>query len=204
MLVYQITCVASGKRYIGWHSGNDLAKYWRENVRLAEKGRNDKPCLYAALRKYGADNFTARVLLIVATKEEALYYEQVLIARLKTKRPDGYNLTDGGEGTCGFHYSAEQSAHRSASRRGKSLSAASRLNISRACMGRPSPRKGVTLSSETRAKLQAALIGKPLSQGHRNSISAGLVGRPCSIDTRRKMSESRRAWWTKRKLMSSN
>ena len=101
VFVYLITNKINGKKYVGQHSGDDLKQYWNHCVRAALRGRQDKPHLYNAVRKYGVENFEVEPLVVVNSKQEMDKYEIGLIRALDTRRPNGYNLTDGGDGQLG-------------------------------------------------------------------------------------------------------
>jgi group I intron endonuclease len=60
-----------------------------------------------AIQKYGRDNFSVEVLHVCTSKEEMDFVEMFYIALLNTKSPQGYNLTDGGEGCPGHTVSVE-------------------------------------------------------------------------------------------------
>ncbi len=107
MYVYLVTNKINGKRYIGQHSGDDLNQYWNHCVAAALRCKQDKPHLYNAVRKYGVINFEIVPLVIVKSKQEMDKYEIGLIRALDTRRPNGYNLTDGGDGQLGRSPSEE-------------------------------------------------------------------------------------------------
>src|SRR5271157_1134009 len=92
MLVYLITNRINGKRYIG-QTSYSLEKRW-----FLHKNRKGCTALSNAIDKYGADNFNMEVLFSVPTREMAGDLEIEYIKRYNTKAPNGYNLTDGGEG----------------------------------------------------------------------------------------------------------
>lgn len=60
-----------------------------------------------AIEKYGWDNFEHIIIENNITFKEAKILEQLYIKELDAKVPNGYNLTDGGEGTVGFKLSEE-------------------------------------------------------------------------------------------------
>jgi group I intron endonuclease len=101
MFVYLITNKVNGKKYVGQHSGEELSTYWRHCVCAALRGSTDKPFLYNAVRKYGQENFEVQPLVQVSSKWEMDLYERGLVKALQTRKPDGYNLTDGGDGQLG-------------------------------------------------------------------------------------------------------
>lgn len=55
-----------------------------------------------AVKKYGWDAFDHYILETGLTLKQAQYLEKLYIICLDAKVPNGYNLTDGGEGTCGY------------------------------------------------------------------------------------------------------
>lgn len=57
---------------------------------------------YRAIQKYGWDNFIHEIVLSGISKTEAIYTEKYLVKWYKIHGLS-YNITDGGEGTVGFH-----------------------------------------------------------------------------------------------------
>jgi len=55
-----------------------------------------------AIKKYGWDNFLHEIVFTGLSEEDAKYLEKLFIKGFKTKKPNGYNLTDGGDGTLGY------------------------------------------------------------------------------------------------------
>lgn len=88
------------KVYVGI-SYNPILR-WGKNGRLY-KGS----LLWRAIKKYGWDNFEHIVLERDVTLKQAQALERIYIISLDAKVPNGYNLTDGGEGTQGYHLSEE-------------------------------------------------------------------------------------------------
>jgi group I intron endonuclease len=102
--LYQLTS-PSGKSYIGISSksANERWRQHRYNAAKEIKHKRATECraLYSAMRKYGPDTFTIDVLLESDDWDELSRMERQMIAKLKTRSPMGYNLTDGGDGTLG-------------------------------------------------------------------------------------------------------
>jgi group I intron endonuclease len=92
MFVYLITNTINGKRYVG-QTTHSLEKRWREH-----KSRDGCHALYNAIKKYGSDNFIIESICEPPTVELAHEMERYYIQRYCSKSPNGYNLTDGGEG----------------------------------------------------------------------------------------------------------
>jgi group I intron endonuclease len=105
-VVYKITCIPTGKIYIGWTSSNAGFRFSRHYL-----DRNKKRSLLArCIKKYGREQFSVETLFEFSTDAKALAKEVELIALWKTNRSRwrrgiGMNLTDGGEGTSGYKFS---------------------------------------------------------------------------------------------------
>jgi group I intron endonuclease len=69
---------------------------WNEHKRKIEKGIGC-PALQDAVKKYGIDNFTFKIL-IICFDEDRFKYEIEYIKKYNSQVPNGYNLTPGGEG----------------------------------------------------------------------------------------------------------
>jgi group I intron endonuclease len=159
----------NGKRYVGQTSRGDSR--WHDHVRQASLGSDT--AFHRAIRKYGADAFTREVLERMTTEAGAKRAEQLWIARLETRVPQGYNLTDGGDGRTG---------------KGRVFSQAHREALARAHVGK-------TDSAETRLRKSAAQR-RAHAEGRRTThIGDWCRGRPRkhSDETRAKMSATHRA-----------
>jgi hypothetical protein len=82
------------------------------------------------------------------------------------------NLTDGGEGNAGRTPTAEQRQKQSAAMK---LSAWWR---------------GCQLSDKTKQKISATKIGAKLTEQHKNNIRLGMLNKPCSEETKAKLSQA--------------
>lgn len=89
--VYIHTNKINNKKYVGQTCQTLLQRSGREGQRYARE-----PKFFAAIQKYGWENFTHEIIYRDLTKEEANYYEQYLIKKYHTFGTNGYNLTDGG------------------------------------------------------------------------------------------------------------
>lgn len=100
MIVYELRNEKNGKSYIGQHSGYDLSKRW--NRTLTNNGTNVH--LGAAVKKYGADAFSRRILCYCSCQQELDLLEQFFILIFQTNNPKfGYNMTAGGALWFGGH-----------------------------------------------------------------------------------------------------
>ena len=104
-ILYEHRNKINGKRYIG--ITNNTTKRWYG------KGKHYAKCPYffAAIQKYGWDNFEHNVLIYDLTREEASRLEKHYIKTLKTcDKAFGYNLAEGGVNAptmLGKHHSEE-------------------------------------------------------------------------------------------------
>ena len=104
--IYMIT-FPNGKCYIGLTTRTIEAR-WKEHNRTAKA--NDTKLLYKALRKYDmVDTFQMTVIDTAETQQELCEKEIAHIEMYNSHyiRGNGYNMTDGGEGTTGYEYTEE-------------------------------------------------------------------------------------------------
>lgn len=104
-IVYLLTNIENGKRYVG-KTKFDVDKRWYNHVQEAKRG--SPYAIHAAIRKYGRDAFTRKILGEYPTEEEALAAEQEWIVKLGTIGAGGYNITAGGRGTLGVSWTPER------------------------------------------------------------------------------------------------
>lgn len=195
-VIYKITCLISGKFYVG-KTKQSLNRRITQHKYDSKKGSLG---IGAAIAKYGWENFTVEV--IETCPVEQLNEREIFwIAELKSKAPNGYNLTDGGDGGRGCSPSAETRAKisaklkgRPAPNKGKKMSAETRVRMSKTkkAMGFvPPSTKGQHRSKESKAKMSAAQSGKNNPQ----------YGKHPSKETRAKMSISQKARWARKKAL---
>jgi group I intron endonuclease len=92
------TNAINNKKYIGITGQNPPERRWRNYG----SGYSQSGYFRNAINKYGWENFTHEILISELTFEEACELEKYYIKFYGTKTPNGYNLTDGGEGTVGW------------------------------------------------------------------------------------------------------
>lgn len=95
--IYKITNTIDNKVYIG--KTTDIDRRWKAHVREYEKYNNRY--LYRAMNKHGIANFHLEVLETNIPNEMIDEYEIRYIKLYNSKSPNGYNMTDGGEGSIG-------------------------------------------------------------------------------------------------------
>jgi group I intron endonuclease len=103
--IYCFENIANGKKYIG--KTVNIRKRIKDHLNGLLNGA-DK-CLYLqnAWKKHGEESFYIYVVK-ECHLEELDEMEKFYIREWKTKSPNGYNLTDGGDGTSGYLWSEEQ------------------------------------------------------------------------------------------------
>lgn len=133
-VVYQITNLVNSKLYIGLSVDGAIVR-WKEHLTAARSGRGN--LLGRAIRRHGVESFVVKVLFESDTWRELCAVEKRYIRKFSTKSPNGYNLTDGGEGFVGLVRTPEHCAKISLSRVGMTFSETHRANLSLAHKGKP-------------------------------------------------------------------
>src|SRR6267142_6842752 len=98
MLIYAVTNDVNDKVYIGLAIG-DLQHRWKVHLCHAKKGNDKCRALHSAMRKYGPEKFHVTALWSGHIRKTQLrQLESYFIHSFSTLAPNGYNLTNGGEG----------------------------------------------------------------------------------------------------------
>lgn len=88
--IYILTCKPTGLSYVG--QSRDIPR------RLQKHWTRQESYIGNAIKKYGRDNFTIEIIAYPGASIDALNaIERWHISIRKTQRPDGYNLTPGGD-----------------------------------------------------------------------------------------------------------
>ena len=98
MKIYCIENTLNGKKYVGLTKGTIERRFKRHKEIV--NGNKKKQHLHNAILKYGIKNFKIYQLDEANTWEELCEKEKYWIKKLNTKN-NGYNETDGGEGSLG-------------------------------------------------------------------------------------------------------
>ncbi len=185
-VIYKITNLINGKIYVG-QTKRSLKKRIREHC--ISKNTNG---IEGAIKKYGIDNF--KVEVIEECPVEMLNEREIFwIKELNSKAPNGYNLTDGGEGL-----------------KNPTKETCDRISANHADVsGKNNPNYGKHHSKKTRDKISASKQGEKNpnygkhrvhSQATRDKIAIAHKGLQHSKFTRDKMSASQNLAWAKKKL----
>jgi group I intron endonuclease len=175
--IYLVTNTVNGKQYVG-KTTTSLARRWQAHKSRGK--RNGTSAIHCAILKYGSDNFEIKSLRDdVDIESELNELEIEYINVLGTKAPNGYNLSDGGEGATGHSPSEKTRA------------------LLSAAMKQREPRRDFTHSDETKQKIGAKSLGNKHNIGKKRTLeekahlSAVQTGRTRSAETRAKMGRSR-------------
>jgi group I intron endonuclease len=94
--IYRIINKITKKCYIGETKCKDVNKRWNQHKQTIEINKGC-PALRDAVKRYGIDNFEFSVL-IICFDNERFKHEIEYIKKYNSVAPNGYNLTNGGEG----------------------------------------------------------------------------------------------------------
>lgn len=189
--VYVITNTVTGHRYIG--SAVDLRHRWSRHKYELNAGKHYNPHLQRAWDKYGANCFMFSILeycnILQLLFREQFYLDtlhpEYNIAKYADAPTRGKSLTDEQkEKHRKFRHTEEAKKKISVAKKGHVKSAEWREHLSAARIGIPNATKGKSHSKEWNKKVGDAQRGKK-----RN---------PHSEETRQRMSEARKRWWTKK------
>jgi group I intron endonuclease len=163
--LYRITS-PSGKHYLGITS-KTAQERWKVHVKRTREGRSQ--ALNDAIKKYGADAFTVETLVIADKWDYLCDLERKAIAAFNTKAPNGYNLTDGGEGIVGRVHTETASKNMSAGQRKRQRTEAERQRIADASRVYWQSPAGMARKAEAAAKKEAARIERHATLKQRRS-----------------------------------
>jgi hypothetical protein len=210
--IYLVDNTVNGKQYVG-QTATDPNKRGHGRV------------LLKAYKKHGVNSFTYHKIASGITDRNTLNcLERFWIATFNTIAPNGYNIESGGSE--GQVWTDERKAKHSAAKigrplnrplgsksgmKGKAYPESGKLKLSIALKGRVSPNWGRTANEETKAKMSASQkqywdslevhpnAGKIASAETRAKMSAAKLNQVQSEETKRKRSESIKAWHKQRK-----
>jgi group I intron endonuclease len=180
-IIYKATNLINGRVYVG----KTICRFKQRmaNHISAAKSKRRIGAFHNAINKYGAENFKWEIIDQCLLPDMLCELEKKYIEQFNCKTPNGYNMTDGGEGMVGYVPSKETKKKRSISMAGKTPS---RLAITNSII----VRKGKSLSLEHIQKLREAKLGKVYRMGF-----------SLSDETKRKISQTKKGvpWTQKRR-----
>lgn len=136
--LYRITS-PSRKSYIGITSGA-VATRWKRHISRAHgsASASQSPALSQAIRKYGEKVFQVETLLI-ADWNYLRTIEPLAIQAFASKSPNGYNISEGGDGSPGVCRTQDHRRKISLAMSGRTLSEEHKKRIGDALRGRRRP-----------------------------------------------------------------
>ena len=172
-IVYLLLCEKSGFCYIG-QTVSTLQARWKGHCSYALKLKSQWE-ISKAIREHGVDSFKLSILCECESKEELNIKERQFIKEHNSVWPNGYNMTNGGEGPCELTRRKISLSHK-----GKKLSEEHRCNIGKSLQGRRGAMLGKKHSAETKLKMSNAAMGKPKgfrTELHRQNLGKSLKGK---------------------------
>lgn len=94
--IYKATNKINGKSYIG--QTIDFERRKHIHIHRRDSHCDPNSIFHMALDKYGEENFEWTILMTVPGKKFANSAERAMIRKYNTYKPNGYNLTKGGDG----------------------------------------------------------------------------------------------------------
>ena len=173
--IYLITNLLNLKQYVG------VTKFSLEERFLQHTKRGF--FLTEAIQKYGEQKFSIELIEEVKTPEQSYELEIFYIKEYNTKAPNGYNLTDGGDGIFGWQPTDEY--RQECSERTKQLHKNKKIGM----YGKNHTEKTKEKMSQS-AKGNQNCLGRILSEETKLKISASHKCKILSDSTKDKISEN--------------
>lgn len=173
--IYLINNLLNHKKYVG------MTKFSLEERFLQHSKKGF--LLTEAIKKYGEQKFSIELIEEVESAERAYELEIFYIREYNTKAPNGYNLTDGGDGIFGWQPTDEY--RQECSERVKKLHKNQKIGM-----------YGKNHTEETKQKMSKSLkgnqncLGRVLSEETKSKISLSHKGKILSDKTKKKISEN--------------
>ncbi len=181
-VVYLIIDGTNDKEYVGQTTRS-------VEIRFKEHANYNDSYINHAIRAHGEDMFATAILKVCMNKEELDFWERYFIRSRNTIYPNGYNLTDGGEGGIPCE---EVRKRMSVARKGHEVSDETRAKLSEARRGERNPRYGKKNTPEHQAKIVASNLGKKRTPETCKNISEALKGKPFTVERCANISAAKR------------
>lgn len=165
MYVYCITNSINGMKYVGMTSRTieESKEYYGSGVYITR-----------AVKKLGKQHFKKQFIEVCDNIEDLREREKYWIKTLNTKKPYGYNLTDGGEGVVNLD---EESINK--------IRAKLKLLV-----GEKNPHYGKKRSEETKLKMRLSQLGKKHTEETKQKMRGINLGRVMPPHTKEALKQS--------------
>jgi group I intron endonuclease len=186
--IYLVTNKVNGKQYVGKTKGG-LSTRRKEHERMATSGKLSTMLIVRAIRKYGSEEFEWIEAYSNVPCECLEDLEKECIWWYGTKFPEGYNLTDGGEGINNPSNCVRNKISKATSKRMQDP--AERKRISLRMIGNKHF-QGKTHSKETRRLLSTInkgnkhFLGKTHTESTRERLRIGRLGKKHTEEAKEK------------------
>lgn len=194
-IIYKIENKINGKVYIGLTT-KSLEKRLNEHV----TGKKKTSLIGNALKKYKLDSFSVNVIDVAFFKEDLCGKEKQLIIFYNCKHPNGYNLTDGGEGLLNPTQEIRDKIGKASKGRGYLIKGIRRSKETLIKLSQS--HKGIRISEETKEKLRIASTGRKHTEEEKRKIGEGRLGKRHSEATKEKLRKPK-SEETKKKMRES-
>lgn len=174
--IYKITNNIDGHCYIG--QSINIERRFEEHV----NSNNTNKYLRDEMNKYGVNNFTFDIVE-TCDKDKLSDREKYWIQYFNSTYPNGYNLTDGGNGGNTFQYRTEEEME------------LTRKRISEVTSGENNGFYGKHHSDSTIEFLRKINIGKKMSEETKEKLSKSLKGHYMPKEAKNKISEATKKQW---------
>lgn len=166
--IYKITNLINDKCYVGKTKHESVIR-WRDHI----NGYHPSSLIHKAIVKYGVENFSFEVVESNVSEAELNMVEMFYIHKFNSKTPNGYNLTDGGDGGIGLIVSDETKQKQSKQRKGKSWTPLQREVLSKTRLGNNNAGKRVAMISDGKVLkiFQSTIEASKLTGIYRTNIS---------------------------------
>lgn len=211
--IYAITNKVNGHKYIG--SAKNIAKRQIEHFNLLKNNKHYNRHLQSAYLRYGGENFEYLIIeQCECSKEILLKREQYYIDTLNPE----YNLSPSAQNCLGVKHSEQARKNMTIAARNRgATSIETRIKMSEAHKGNQAA-LGYRHTEEAKKKVSKSLIGNKRRLGILHTLETkvkmtgprGPLGRkkkpspPVSDETRAKLSEAKRLYWSNQNQESRN
>jgi group I intron endonuclease len=177
--IYCIENIVNSKKYIGY--SQNIKNRWSNHKGHLRNNKHGNNYLQNAWNKYGEENFKFYIIE-ECDKELLRIKESEYVLSLNTKTPNGYNLTDGGDGCTGMTEESRLSISEknkinslgNSSHLGCKHSEEARRKMSEANKGRPGIWKGKHFKKEHIENIRKQRIGKKILNRAHSSDFVGV------------------------------